>query len=57
MRVNWRPEAADYLDVVAKPHFNAVVNWLENCGIGMRAARHVCPDRASIAGRRNITGT
>lgn len=30
------PEVADYLDVVAKPYFNAVVNWLENLRIGMR---------------------
>ena len=30
------PEVADYLEVVAKPYFNAVVNWLENLRIGMR---------------------
>lgn len=30
------PEVADYLEVVAKPYFKAVVNWLENLRIGMR---------------------
>ncbi|HAT1634091.1 TPA: M24 family metallopeptidase [Raoultella planticola] len=30
------PEVADYLDVVAKPYFRAVVSWLENLRIGMR---------------------
>ena len=30
------PEVADYLEVVAKPYFNAVVTWLENLRIGMR---------------------
>jgi len=30
------PEVAHYLEVVAKPYFNAVVNWLENLRIGMR---------------------
>jgi hypothetical protein len=30
------PEVADYLEVVAKPYFRAVVNWLENLRIGMR---------------------
>lgn len=30
------PEVADYLDVVAKPYFRAVVTWLENLRIGMR---------------------
>ncbi|VUT11253.1 M24 family metallopeptidase [Klebsiella spallanzanii] len=30
------PEVADYLEVVAKPYFNAVVTWLENLHIGMR---------------------
>lgn len=30
------PEMADYLEIVAKPYFNAVVNWLENLRIGMR---------------------
>lgn len=30
------PEVADYLEVVAKPYFNAVVSWLENLRIGMR---------------------
>jgi len=29
------PEVADYLEVVAKPYFNAVVTWLENLRIGM----------------------
>ena len=31
-----KPEVADYLDVVAKPYFNAVVSWLLNLRIGMR---------------------
>ncbi|PXW45884.1 Xaa-Pro aminopeptidase [Klebsiella oxytoca] len=30
------PEVTDYLEVVAKPYFNAVVTWLENLRIGMR---------------------
>ena len=30
------PAVADYLDVVAKPYFQAVVTWLENLRIGMR---------------------
>ncbi|MGE0971633.1 M24 family metallopeptidase [Klebsiella sp. WOUb02] len=30
------PEVADYLQVVAKPYFCAVVSWLENLRIGMR---------------------
>lgn len=30
------PEVADYLEVVAKPYFRAVVSWLENLRIGMR---------------------
>lgn len=30
------PEVADYLEVVAKPYFKAVVCWLENLRIGMR---------------------
>lgn len=30
------PEVADYLDVVAKPYFHAVVTWLEQLRIGMR---------------------
>ncbi|ROS13477.1 Xaa-Pro aminopeptidase [Raoultella sp. BIGb0399] len=30
------PEVADYLEVVAKPYFKAVVSWLENLRIGMR---------------------
>jgi Xaa-Pro aminopeptidase len=30
-----KPEVADYLDVVAKPYFNAVVSWLQNLRIGM----------------------
>ena len=29
------PEVADYLDVVAKPYFHAVVTWLEKLRIGM----------------------
>ncbi|WP_374755467.1 M24 family metallopeptidase [Citrobacter amalonaticus] len=29
------PEVADYLDVVAKPYYRAVVSWLENLRIGM----------------------
>jgi hypothetical protein len=40
------PEVADYLDVVAKPYFRAVVSWLEHLRIGMPAAR--CPDRAGL---------
>lgn len=30
------PEVADYLEIVAKPYFKAVVAWLENLRIGMR---------------------
>ncbi|MDK9366032.1 M24 family metallopeptidase [Lelliottia wanjuensis] len=30
------PAVADYLDVVAKPYFQAVVTWLEHLHIGMR---------------------
>lgn len=30
------PEVSDYLDVVAKPYFSAVVAWLEHLHIGMR---------------------
>lgn len=30
------PAVSDYLDVVAKPYFNAVVTWLEHLRIGMR---------------------
>lgn len=30
------PAVADYLDVVAKPYFQAVVTWLEHLRIGMR---------------------
>ncbi|CAM4342861.1 M24 family metallopeptidase [Lelliottia jeotgali] len=30
------PAVADYLDVVAKPYFSAVVAWLEHLHIGMR---------------------
>lgn len=30
------PEVSDYLDVVAKPYFAAVVAWLEHLHIGMR---------------------
>ena len=42
------PEVADYLEVVAKPYFNAVVNWLENLRIGMRGG-DMCADRAGVA--------
>lgn len=30
------PEVSDYIDVVAKPYFSAVVAWLEHLHIGMR---------------------
>lgn len=32
-------KVSDYLDVVAKPYFNAVVHWLENIHIGMQGGQ------------------
>lgn len=33
------PAVSDYLDVVAKPYFQAVVTWLEHLHIGMRGGK------------------
>jgi hypothetical protein len=46
---------ADYLDVVAKPYFRAVVSWLENLRIGMRGGEmYALIERCCR--RRSITG-